>query len=484
MNRKDQKGMDSDAFMDSVIKNSTRFWEGLGGLGWSSQDDSKTMDGDGFNPWEPWEPAMEAWKQFQETCSPESLTDSLKASTGGFKHFEEMARGGWANASSMGQDFASSFTSLGSQDIFSGKDVFKEMFKVMSGELDQFFSIPSLGLSRNYQGKMVEFVETGNKFVLTLGEYMFLMFTPLEQAMKMVQATVTELTDEQRIELTPETVYDTWLKELEQGYFSLYRSEEYLALLKRLVAAMGEFNLARQNYMSDCLKFMGIPSENDLDDLYRDLYSVKKKLASLEKSVGTMGVLQAADLKDTQVSPSQKKASKGGRGSAVKAKSAVKSSGSTVSVGRASKGLKEAKAARGKTAGSPKKVKASPGKTAGSPKKVKAATGKVSKSSKGSKAIDRKVVSSEQKTTLTANKISVGSKEGSASALSTQKDDASARKPSPTPQKVAVPAGKTTDGSRKESLVSKRSEAMPSSAEKRVPASGTVKQQTPSGKMS
>lgn len=307
MTRKDQKGMDPTQFMDAVVKNSTRFWEGMAGFTWPTQEASASSKGAGtasgaFNPWEPWEPAMEAWKQFQESCSSETFADPFQlVREEGYKQFEKATKDGWEKLLSMGEGMTPPFSwaqfpfswgqapfGMGASELFGGKDTFKEILKLMSGEMNRFVSIPPLGLSRNYQGKVVEVVEKGNQFLLTLGEYMFLMFSPLEQALQMVQATVKGLTDEERQGLTPESVYETWLKELEQGYFTLYGSEEYLGLLKRLVAAMGEFNLARQNYMSDCLKLMGIPSETDLDDLYRDLYSLKKKISSLENVIEKM----------------------------------------------------------------------------------------------------------------------------------------------------------------------------------------------------
>lgn len=314
MTRKEQKGMDPIQFMDAVVKNSTRFWEGMAGFSWPSQDVFGDKDGAGeasasSNPWEPWEPAMDAWKHFQESCSPDAFADPFQLVKGeGFKQFEKMTKDGWDKLFSLGSDFTPPFSWTqspfswaqspfawaqpsfggGISELFGGTDTFKEIFKLMSGEMNRFTSIPPLGLSRNYQGKVVAMVEKGNQFLLTLAEYLFLMFTPLEQAMQMVQASVKDLTDEQRVGLTPEAVYDTWLKELEQGYFTLYGSEEYLGLLKRLVSAMGEYNLARQTYMGDCLKLMGIPSENDLDDLYRDLYSLKKKISTLENAVDKM----------------------------------------------------------------------------------------------------------------------------------------------------------------------------------------------------
>ncbi|BCS94848.1 hypothetical protein DSLASN_04800 [Desulfoluna limicola] len=307
MTRKDQKGMDPTQFMDAVVKNSTRFWEGMAGFTWPTQETPEGSKGAGtesesFNPWEPWEPAMEAWKQFQESCSSETFADPFHlVKEEGFKKFEQATKDGWEKLLSMGEGLTPPFSwaqspfswaqapfGVGASELFGGKDTFKEILKLMSGEMNRFISIPPLGLSRNYQGKVVEVVDKGNQFLLTLGEYMFLMFSPLEQAMQMVQATVKGLTDEERRSLTPESVYETWLKELEQGYFTLYGSEEYLGLLKRLVSAMGEFNLARQNYMSDCLKLMGIPSESDLDDLYRDLYSLKKKISSLENVIEKM----------------------------------------------------------------------------------------------------------------------------------------------------------------------------------------------------
>lgn len=307
MTRNDQKGMDPTQFMDAVVKNSTRFWEGMAGFTWPTQETSESSKGAGtesgsFNPWEPWQPAMEAWKQFQSSCSPEMFADPFQmVREEGYTQFEKVTKEGWDKILSMGEGLTPPFSwaqspfswaqapfGVGASEFFGGKDTFKEILKLMSGEMNRFISIPPLGLSRNYQGKVVDVVDKGNQFLLTLGEYMFLMFSPLEQAMQMVQATVKGLTEEERQSLTPESVYETWLKELEQGYFTLYGSEEYLGILKRLVSAMGEFNLARQNYMSDCLKLMGIPSENDLDDLYRDLYSLKKKISSLENVIEKM----------------------------------------------------------------------------------------------------------------------------------------------------------------------------------------------------
>lgn len=238
---------------------------------------------------------MEAWKHFQVSCASDLMADSFKlVREEGYKQFEKIAKSGWEELFSMGGGFTPTFPwtqapfGLGVSELFGGRDTFKDLLKMMSGELNRFSAIPPVGLSRNYQEKIVGVVEKGNQFLLTLAEYLFLMFTPLEQSMKMVQATMTGLSDEKRRTLTSETVYETWLKELEQGYFALYGSEEYLGLLKRLVSAMGEFNMARQNFMADCLKLMGIPSENDLDDLYRDLYSIKKKLSTLENAVDKM----------------------------------------------------------------------------------------------------------------------------------------------------------------------------------------------------
>jgi len=356
MTRKDQKGMDPTQFMDAVVKNSTRFWEGMAGFSWPTQDTSGSSkeagtESDSFNPWEPWEPAMEAWKQFQESCSPETFADPFQmVREEGFKQFEKVTKDGWDKLLSMGEGLTPPFSwaqspfswgqapfGMGAAELFGGKDTFKEILKLMSGVMNRFTSIPPLGLSRNYQGKVVEVVDKGNQFLLTLGEYMFLMFSPLEQAMQMVQATVKGLTDEERQSLTPESVYETWLKELEQGYFTLYGSEEYLGILKRLVSAMGEFNLARQNYMSDCLKLMGIPSENDLDDLYRDLYSLKKKISSLENVIEKMAqsakVAKTAEkaeapVKETKaaekVDPSVKEASKGAKPAKTPVKAAPK----------------------------------------------------------------------------------------------------------------------------------------------------------------
>ena len=171
MTRKEQQGMDPTQFMDAVVKNSTKFWEGMAGFSWPSQDafGRKKDAGEASASSNPWEPAMDAWKHFQSSCSPDAFADPFQLVKGeGFKEFEKMTKEGWDKIFSLGDGATPPFSWTqspfswaqpsfggGISELFGGKDTFKDIFKLMSGEMSRFTSIPALGLSRNYQGKVV-----------------------------------------------------------------------------------------------------------------------------------------------------------------------------------------------------------------------------------------------------------------------------------------------------------------------------------------
>ena len=74
-----------------------------------------------------------------------------------------------------------------------------------------------------------------------------------------------------------------WLKQLENHYMSMFKSTEYTNALGKVIEALSDFMSARQQIVQDTFKAFGVPVEKDLDELYKDIYQLKKRIRLLEK---------------------------------------------------------------------------------------------------------------------------------------------------------------------------------------------------------
>jgi polyhydroxyalkanoate synthesis regulator phasin len=74
-----------------------------------------------------------------------------------------------------------------------------------------------------------------------------------------------------------------WLKILEGHYMTLFKSQEYTQALGKTLGSMEEFTMARQELLQDALQSLPVATDKDMDELYKELYELKKRIKQLEK---------------------------------------------------------------------------------------------------------------------------------------------------------------------------------------------------------
>ena len=68
---------------------------------------------------------------------------------------------------------------------------------------------------------------------------------------------------------------------------SLFKSPEYVSTMAKTLGALEDFLTARNAITQDLLKAMAVPTQVELDELYKDLYRLKKRVKILEKEKST-----------------------------------------------------------------------------------------------------------------------------------------------------------------------------------------------------
>lgn len=152
-------------------------------------------------------------------------------------------------------------------------------------EFSQYFKVPQIGLGRFYQERAMHAADKLNIFQSALSEFLHVLYLPMEKSLKSLQEEMAEMAeDDQPLDEKSKTYYNLWIKLLEGHYMELFKEPEFINTLLKTLGALEEYSSAKQAVVNDVLKMYAIPSHNDLDDLYKEIYLLKKRMREYEKN--------------------------------------------------------------------------------------------------------------------------------------------------------------------------------------------------------
>ncbi len=249
--------------------------------GKSDKDDSQKKWQSSFNMWRLFVSGMSE-APFADTflkgsiAMPDALLKIFGVELTGFLQFYQQ----WQEkASQVGKNTkAYSFENL-DQEVFT---VWKEMYEQ---EVRRFLKVPQFGLLRGYQQKIMEGLDEFNIFQSSMAEFIHLFSLPIEKTFNVLQQQLEELTKDGKYPEDPKDIYRMWVKILEGHFMTLFKSPEYGESLARTLKDMGVFLSAKDDVLRDALQILPIPTDKDMDELYKEFYLLKKKVKELDKKL-------------------------------------------------------------------------------------------------------------------------------------------------------------------------------------------------------
>jgi len=172
---------------------------------------------------------------------------------------------------------AFTFENLDEDFLKSWKDIYEK-------EVRKFFNIPQLGLARLYQEKMFWAVDKFNLYQATVAEFIRLLYLPVEKSFQAMQEKLTEMADGGELPEDSKTYYQMWIKILEGHYMKLLQSPEYTQLMHKTLNSLSEVSVAKKEILQDAMKMLPVPTQKEMDELYKEIYELKKKIKTLEKA--------------------------------------------------------------------------------------------------------------------------------------------------------------------------------------------------------
>jgi len=165
------------------------------------------------------------------------------------------------------------------------QDIFKIWREIYEEEFRQYFQVPQLGLARYYQERMNRLADEANVLNAALSEFLYLLYLPMEKSVKVLQDKVEELARDGKTPDKAKDYYNLWVKILEGHYMNLFKSPEYLAAFREMLSQAENYANAKNEVLQDILQSMPIPTNRDMDNIYKDLYLLKKRVKVLEKEL-------------------------------------------------------------------------------------------------------------------------------------------------------------------------------------------------------
>lgn len=283
----------SSNILSSWIETSTDFW-GAMLKAWATspidQEGLKTPEGGNKSrTQESLESVLKTWQTLSSVARDPGAMDALSNVTQAMPDIlRKMVQSSWQSLFHIQQQW---FKKIGRIDQSAKaysfehleKNTFKAWAEIYESEFSQFFNIPQLGLTRLYQEKLNRAVDNGNRFQSAFAEFMHLFYLPMEKSFKVLQDELAKMAKDGNLADDYNSYYRLWIKILEGHYMNLFKSPEYSLALGETLATLEEFLKSRDAVIQDILKGLSIPTQKDMDDLYKEVYQLKRKIRKLEK---------------------------------------------------------------------------------------------------------------------------------------------------------------------------------------------------------
>jgi hypothetical protein len=249
---------------------------------------------------DPWQAALNLWQAFFSLLTePGTVTAVFQGIQAPSKIVRRMAQAGWGGYFYLHQQWLDGWQGGGSHFEEDGyenldQDIFKSCNEILEQDFRRFLNQPQLGLTGLPQDAVNRATEKFSQFQAAMAEFIYLLYLPVKKSLR----TMGGVGGHGRQENPPEDFkeyYKGWLKILEGHYMTLFQSAEYIRTLTHTLYALEDFTRAKQELLSAAMAGLGLPTRREMDELYREIYLLKKSMKGLARTLGRTGPAQEED---------------------------------------------------------------------------------------------------------------------------------------------------------------------------------------------
>jgi hypothetical protein len=236
-----------------------------------------------------WETALKNWQSLSSTIAEPGTAESVLQGINILPEtFLKLAQLAWKSNLQIQKKVVERTGKIGQKtEAYNFDNIDHEMFKawteIYEENFKQFLMIPQLGLSRFYQERLNLFIDKLNLFHASFSEFMFLLYAPVEKSFKVMEENLEQLSKDGKIPQASKEYYQLWIKILEGHFMTLFKSPDYARALNETLSKLEDFLTAKNEVLQDLLQTMPVPTNKEMDELYKEIHTLKKRIKDIEK---------------------------------------------------------------------------------------------------------------------------------------------------------------------------------------------------------
>jgi class III poly(R)-hydroxyalkanoic acid synthase PhaE subunit len=164
--------------------------------------------------------------------------------------------------------------------------IFHDMFEAFDSTIGRVFHVPAVGKDREKIELLLRGFDDLSVYLAKNIEYQNMMYTTGLAAFEKVVASTAEKIKAGEEITKFDDFFDLWLKVNEKTYYALFQTEDFSKMQGELLEASLNVRKHFFKLMELYLYDFPIALRSEMDDLYKTVYELKKKVKHLEKQLG------------------------------------------------------------------------------------------------------------------------------------------------------------------------------------------------------
>ncbi len=250
--------------------------------------------GEKYKTYRTWETSVNSYLSFVKlVTAPENQQAILKNTNNYFEAIAEAAGDSMENFTEFQSQLIKSFATVGEytkaynlDDLdHASFESFRELYRT---EFQKYFRIPKIGLPREFHEQLSTLVDKSNIYFSHLVELVYLFLIPFEKTNLEMQHKVKRMLENGEFPDDYKQGYADWIKMLEGNYMELLKSQEYTHVLNDFIGSLAAYKSVKNEVVSVFIKDLQIPTNKEMDEVYKDIYIMKRKINELTRQVKTL----------------------------------------------------------------------------------------------------------------------------------------------------------------------------------------------------
>lgn len=298
-----RQGSEITGLVEAWMDTAKNFWKDIGAAqqdtsseqGFSCNFDmSDDFDEDKYKTYQTWQHSINNFTSFLHLMSAPENRDSVMKGANAFGEAMVKATGeSLENITEFQAQLVDSFSKVSQHTRAYNFDeldhkAFESFRELYRSELQKYLYVPKIGLPRESQEELSQLLDRSNIFYSHLLELLYLFYVPFEKTNRVLQKRMKEMLEKGEFYEDGKQAYNDWVRILEGQYMELLKSKEYTHVLNNTIGSLAEYKNVKNNVIGAFLKELQIPTNKDMDAVYKDLYQMKKKIQQLTRQVESL----------------------------------------------------------------------------------------------------------------------------------------------------------------------------------------------------